>query len=468
MWEDSIYRFRIPYGEDADGAELYKEVVFDVTLSAPRFEEPPSNIIRDCLDPFFNEIMKKKKINVLDFGAGKLRYTLWFLKRGYQVCAVEYENLETRSPQMRSNLGAAKKSGANFKSLKYPHEFIKAPDDAFDLAVLINVINTIPVPYERLLVLKECYKKLKTNAYLISITWSGISTWTAKFTDDNEIGDGYYMGENTYFKSFAKEYKDEEELDEFALAAGFVFSRKFAVSGNKARLYQKKSGRVYSLFDRVIKPSNLKKFIPKDKDIEDPADVLPKIEERQGKKPLIIANPEELSMEYLYAELLKNIPTGKRSALKYQRLVFLILGRLFRPYLRDFKIEKTTDIERIDITARNKAQEGFWAILANKIKIPCNWVMFECKNIKSDPKNPEFAQISSRLNDTRGKFGVLIFRTTSDVKVLKKQCEHYMRDSEYILPLDDKDILIMLDLKIKGLDEDLDSFINDKFEYYFF
>ena len=60
------------------------------SCSAPSFATPGKT-----LESAFREVIAAtgfgKKALILDFGAGKLRNTLYLLQKGYRVCAVEFE-----------------------------------------------------------------------------------------------------------------------------------------------------------------------------------------------------------------------------------------------------------------------------------------------------------------------------------------------------------------------------------------
>ncbi len=64
--------------------------MIDVTHSIPPFNETKKQMSkvfdRVC------ELISKKDL-ILDFGAGKLRNTIYFLEKGYNVNAVEFEKI---------------------------------------------------------------------------------------------------------------------------------------------------------------------------------------------------------------------------------------------------------------------------------------------------------------------------------------------------------------------------------------
>lgn len=91
IWKLPVYRFIIPYNLNPDGDSRYKDILIDVTDSAPPFNETKKQMAM-----VFDEGCKllTKESPILDFGAGKLRNTIYFLEKGYNVNAVEFEKLE--------------------------------------------------------------------------------------------------------------------------------------------------------------------------------------------------------------------------------------------------------------------------------------------------------------------------------------------------------------------------------------
>ncbi len=147
MWESPIYRFNVDAGTH-DGDRLYKQVVIDVTGSAPSFDAPGKTLGR-ALTVAIAEAAAPKRAVILDFGAGKLRNALHLLDKGFRVCAVEYEQLFADSEQASNALGRAEKYRARFSKLVFPHQFVRSRA-RFDFVLLINVLNIMPVPVERL------------------------------------------------------------------------------------------------------------------------------------------------------------------------------------------------------------------------------------------------------------------------------------------------------------------------------
>lgn len=119
IWKYPIYEFVIP--DEPNGKNTkHKKILMDVTNSVPPFSDPGKILSR-----IFDEILESipKKSLILDFGAGKLRNTIYFLEKGYDVCAVEFEKIEESSKQSKDMYKKAKEFGSQFRRLVFPHEF---------------------------------------------------------------------------------------------------------------------------------------------------------------------------------------------------------------------------------------------------------------------------------------------------------------------------------------------------------
>ena len=72
-WESPIYKFKADFNGEK------KEILIDVTGSAPRFDVPGKQ-----LEGSFGVLLKgldPSKTKILDFGGAKLRNTLYLLKK---------------------------------------------------------------------------------------------------------------------------------------------------------------------------------------------------------------------------------------------------------------------------------------------------------------------------------------------------------------------------------------------------
>jgi SAM-dependent methyltransferase len=189
-WESPIYRYRDRKGED---------IWIDVTTSvSPGL--PPKKVLRETMIPFFEE---RGVESVLDFGAGALRHTFPLLEAGFQVCAVEFEEA-FRRPACAEALKEAEKY-PNFSALVWPHQFI-GDRRKFDAAMLNYVLQVMPEPRERDLVLRTIYRKLRRSAYVLYMSrWNQIGDAAKR----NRISDGYYMWPSRHYHSFYREFTTE-------------------------------------------------------------------------------------------------------------------------------------------------------------------------------------------------------------------------------------------------------------------
>ncbi len=86
MWSSPIYRFRVPKNAEGESDQL-KELVIDVTGSAPVFPGPSDALIEVLQDIFESDSLSRID-TVLEFGAGKLKNIPYLLKQGKVVFSV--------------------------------------------------------------------------------------------------------------------------------------------------------------------------------------------------------------------------------------------------------------------------------------------------------------------------------------------------------------------------------------------
>jgi len=136
MWESPIYRFI------ADIENKRTEIYVDVTGSAPTFAEPLKQL--ESAFEVLLEGLEPKETKILDFGAAKLRNSFYLLKKGYQVYACKFKDLFSRSKQA-SEFQTECEKFPNYHNLIFPNDFVGFKEQ-FDIALLINVLNVMPVP----------------------------------------------------------------------------------------------------------------------------------------------------------------------------------------------------------------------------------------------------------------------------------------------------------------------------------
>ena len=459
MWESPIYKLNQPYGKDKHKNALYREIVIDVTKSAPNFSAP-QKALRSALTQAIAETKLKKSAKILDFGSGKLRNALYLLGRGYNVCSVEYESMFVESKQAAAALLKAKRYKKKFSTLLYPHQFTACKDE-FDLALLINVMNIMPIPPERLLVLNYCNKRLRPGGHLLWYTQRGDAAYAKRQVPEYQIGDGYYVGIATKYKKFYREYT-VAEIDALLTSAGFQFVLSIdATWRNQARLYRKVESAPLAA---VLSASDIKSARVVDEKIPLPTEVNPRevvgASKRKGNP-----DPDKLKPENLHIMKLRSIPLGARHATEYQEHVKKMLELLFFPKeLRNLKLEVKilSARKRLDIRASNKSKSGFFYSLRQHHDFVCPTIIIECKNYGHELKNPEFDQLGSRLGKKLGYVGILAFRKATNYATVIDRCRDFFNNEEkIILPLRDSDFETLLTLKMQGQDDDIETYLDE-------
>lgn len=452
LWDTPVYRFRISISEES---EFLKEVVFDVTGSAPSFTEV-KDTMRGVWDSLLNSADLTRITSVLDFGAAKFRNTLYFLNKGKKVAAVEFEDLPKKSEDARAILDKCEgKKG--FQHLIFPQPFITNPEK-YDLVLLVNVLPVMPVFAERLLVLDLLYDKVNDDKYVLWYAQHEGEYRSIRESGKNDFGDGLWMGTKKRFKTFYKYHNVDDVLEMFALY-GFQYLRKFSAPGNDVLLFQKTK---HSLFHDVITPEKIEEAIPRDDTIEAPEVIkIRRVKETDLKKE-IIPNPSTLAIQKLYSDTLRKIPTGKENAERYHRLISQIILRIFRGSLRnmELKVDMFKGLRVIDTVYSNAG--GFFSRVATTFGIPCPYILLEAKNYTFDIENPEFDQITSRLIDDVGKFGLLVCRKADDKDAVKRHCEAILQDGKTVIVLTDEEILNLLELSFQFDTDEIDDIMDRK------
>ena len=453
MWESPIYRFKT----EVDGEET--EILIDVTGSAPNFKEPGKQ-----LEGTFDVLLaglNPEKTKILDFGGAKLRNTLYLLEKGYTVYACEFEDLFMRSKQA-SEFYKKCEEYPNFKRLIFPNDFIDS-DEKFDVILLINVLNIMPVPLERLSVLALCREKIADNGRLLWYTQHGA------YSEENAVAmlnDGMVTGKGRTYHMFYRDFS-RKEIHEMLLSMGFSYDKTYTFSSsgsNQAYLFRPEGPILIDssleLIDRIKKKTNIEFEVSKRKSgIED-------IKKYEAEVPTHVTTPEEIDILEEYAKELQNTKPGRDDAPKYHNLIFNILrlvfdGRLKKPKKEERIAEGT---QRVDITFKNERTKGFFKQLSEGYKLVCPNIFIECKNYSEDLGNNEIFQIAGRLNKVRGQFGIVVCRTTKNKEKLRDRLNDTIKDGKYIIVLEDEDILKLIQMKLSGDEEEIDDYIEDKFK----
>jgi hypothetical protein len=165
------------------------------------------------------------------------------------------------------------------------------------------------------------------------------------------------------------------------------------------------------------------------------------------------------------SETLRSIPPGHTSASDFHNLMIGTLEFIFYPHLiypvKEREIHEGR--KRIDITYTNAAREGFFFRLHTAHQVASNMVMVECKHYASQIANPELDQLSGRFSINRGKLGILVARSGSELFI--RRCRDTAQDGRgFILPLFDNDIYAMLDAIKNGRRRAIDARLESLFQ----
>jgi len=453
FWDTPVYRFRVPVSEESP-VDL-KEIVVNVTGSAPPFKEPSENL-KQVLDDVLTSGELTSIDRILEFGAAKLKNIPYLLKKGKTVCAVEFEEL-AENDMTKANLKKCRRYSSKFEELIFPNPFLN-DTKTFDLALLLNVLPVMPVPAERLYVLRLLWEKLNRGKYLLWVAQKEGPYKSIREAGKNDLGDGIWMGKGRYVKTFYR-YHQVEELDEIMALFGFKLIKRYPV-GDDARLYEKTE---HPLLSDLLTPELIRKHVRIDDTILDPVNSEPKIVKNDGKNKIVSTNPRELSVEALYQEKLRTLTTGTDNAEIYHRLVSWALGRVFRGSLRNMnvKVEVNNGVKIIDTVFTNSATKGFFDSL--KTKVDCAYPMVEAKNISGDPTNTEFDQLNGRFNTQRGHFGILMCRQVRDEATVINRCKTYLPNN-YVMCLDDVDICELLDYSTINDEDAISDYMDRKLQ----
>lgn len=149
-----------------------------------------------------------------------------------------------------------------------------------------------------------------------------------------------------------------------------------------------------------------------------------------------------------FVQKLRALPTGRDSANEYEDLIEKIFTALFYPALcnPDKQVDIHNRRKRIDITYSNEARQGFFAWI--KDQFPSLFILVECKNYGGEIANPEVDQLAGRFSPSRGKVGLLVFRSIGNRERLDNRCKDTALDDRgWILNIDDDDIVAMIEEK---------------------
>jgi hypothetical protein len=313
----------------------------------------------------------------------------------------------------------------------------------------------MPIPAERLYVLKVLYDKLRTDKYLLWITQKEGTLYKRVREEGRQaLGDGVWMGKGRRFKTFYR-YHHVDELDEIMALFGFQLRKKYSLSDD-ARLYEKTR---HAIMNDMLTIELLQRYLPVDNAIADPTSGTPKIV-RAGESPQVVPDPSELALENLYVQRLHDLDAGLQNAEVYHRLTANAIARIFKGSLRNMtlKVPIGDGTKIVDTVFSNTATEGFFYTLQRQVSAP--FPIFEMKNYSGDPLNDAFDQLNGRLSDQRGHFGVLVCRHV-DEEIAYKRCRTFL-PGNYVIFFTDDDLIELLQYRRNNDEQGINDFMHDK------
>ena len=192
------------------------------------------------------------------------------------------------------------------------------------------------------------------------------------------------------------------------------------------------------------------------------------LKEAASKIPNI--NPDNFSeadLAKFLSQKLQSISSGATAANDYHNVIIGIISFMLFPNL--IYPKKETEInegrKRIDITYTNGKENGFFYRIALDQNIKANTVHVECKNYSNEIVNPEFDQLLGRFDHNRGKLGMLFYRASENPALVVARCRDAAKSNlGFILPIDDKFVISVLEMISNGNRGSIDKKIEDLYQ----
>ena len=148
--------------------------------------------------------------------------------------------------------------------------------------------------------------------------------------------------------------------------------------------------------------------------------------------------------------------------LAFDSLIHILADRISNPWMEK---EINQGRKRIDIVFNNRDKKGFFQNLHEKHNVKCPKIIVECKNYGKEIGNPEVDQINGRLNDKRGRFGIIVCRSVDNKDRLLDRCKDLLNDNgNYIIVIDDVELVELLSFRDSNDETKIDNFFDNKID----
>jgi len=174
--------------------------------------------------------------------------------------------------------------------------------------------------------------------------------------------------------------------------------------------------------------------------------------------------PSEAEVIESIIETLNNLSSWSSNANDYHELMIWALEVVFSNNLSNPVKEEPRHwwIKRIDISYENNDRKWFFSLLP-QYDIPCKKIYFECKNYSTDITNPELDQMNGRFSQNLSRIWYVLCRNIVDKEKILERCKAYVRDSRnFIIVLDDNDIIELLNFKKEKQSDKINEFLDKK------
>lgn len=447
IWRTPLYIFR------KKDKLKDREILVDVTWSSKPTRPEMAPALETALRKSFDHL-GKQSLKILDFGAGNLRHSVPLLELGHHVTAVDYRDLfDKPSDLVKKNLAKAQTYSKRFGQLVYPSGFVGF-NGLFDLVLLINVLNIMPEPLERLFVLEHCGNKLQKNGHLLWFCQHGDRDQIAAASDLVTDG-GCTMAK--FRKTFYKDYNDQEHIIRLMKVMGFEHVSEVKIE----------AGKNHALLFKKIRPAILQ-TLPV---IEKTRNVLErKVYVGESQSEVAVANVLDaesyVGFGAALSATLSELDPGGDDAYAFEDIITVIVEYVFRNHFTSSSIRNQFEIhekrKRIDIKAEWRSGSSLKTVIADN-NLKSSFVPIECKNYSKPLGNDEFGQMVDRCDKRHRHFGIITCRNIDDRKRIIKQCNDRYDSHEYlIIVLDDSDLQKLLLYADESNDEMIVEYISHK------